>query len=188
MIVGLTGPNAAGKGEVAAYLVSRGFTYHSLSEVLREEFSRAGIEPTRAHLIAKGNELRTANGPGVLAARIALRLGDRDVVDSIRNPAEVSELRSRPGFFLLGVSAPLEVRFQRAVSRGRPGDGPTLEEFRANEARENSSDPARQQLAVTFDLADSTIANDGSIDRLRRRIDEALARWESKTTVDQSGG
>src|SRR5262245_46584251 len=171
MILGLTGPNAAGKGEVAAYLKSRGFAYHSLSDVLREEMERRHLPPTRENLIALGNELRAAGGPGVLAEMVRQRLGSRDVVDSIRNPAEVEVLRRVPGFTLIGVDAPIEVRFNRAKKRARPGDGLTLEEFREKEARENSPDPARQQLAATFALADHEVGNGGSLDQLRGKVD-----------------
>jgi dephospho-CoA kinase len=179
MIIGLTGPNAAGKGEVASCLKAKGFAYHSLSDVLREDLEREGLAPTRENLIARGNELRRASGPGVLAERILTRLSGRDVVDSIRNPSEVEVLRRRPGFILIGIDAPLEVRFGRAVARGRAGDGPTLEEFREREARENSPDPARQQLARTFAMADRTLANDGSLDDLRARLDALLRQIEA---------
>ncbi len=178
LVLGLTGPNAAGKGEVAAHLVTRGFTYHSLSDVLREECARAGEEPTRDHLIERGNALRAAEGPGALALRIRPRLGVRDLVDSIRNPAEVECLRGERGFVLVGVDAPVAIRFDRARRRGRAGDGPTMEDFLAKEARENSADPARQQLARTFSMADHSLINDGSIEHLRERVDALLARLE----------
>ena len=42
MIIGLTGKNAAGKGEVARFLQDKGFYYHSLSDVLREELKKRG--------------------------------------------------------------------------------------------------------------------------------------------------
>lgn len=175
MIIGLTGPNAAGKGEVASYLMSRGFAYHSLSDVLREEMEKRNLPPTRENLIALGNELRAAQGAGVLAEIVCKRLGSRDVVDSIRNPAEVAVLRRLGGFILIGVDAPMEVRFGRARKRARPGDGLTLEEFRDKEARENSPDPARQQLAATFALADRTLGNGGSIEELRRHVDDLMS-------------
>ncbi|HKY33503.1 MAG TPA: AAA family ATPase [Candidatus Polarisedimenticolia bacterium] len=175
MVIGITGPNAAGKGEVAAYLVARGFAYHSLSDVLREELDKQGLPPTRENLIARGNALRAEQGAGVLAERITPRLTGRDVVDSIRNPAEVEVLRRRPGFVLLGVDAPMEERFRRAVARGRPGDGPGLEEFRAREARENSPDRTRQQLARTFAMADRTLRNDATLEVLHSRVEALLA-------------
>src|SRR5262249_45094601 len=129
----------------------------------------------RENLIALGNALRSAHGPGALAERILPRLTGMDVVDSIRNPAEVDVLRARSDFILIGVDAPMEVRFQRAVSRGRPGDGPTLEEFRAKEARENSPDVTRQQLARTFALADHTLDNGGTLEQLHRQVKRLLA-------------
>ena len=38
-LIGLTGTNAAGKGEAAAFLGTRGYAYLSLSDVLREELT-----------------------------------------------------------------------------------------------------------------------------------------------------
>lgn len=175
MILGLTGPNAAGKGEVAAYLATCGFAVHSLSDVVREEAARRGLPPEREHLIRIGNELRAQGGPAVLARRILARLGDRDVVDSIRNPAEVAALRERPGFVLLGVTARLETRFRRSVARGRPGDARTVEEFESREREENSADPIRQQLEATFALADVVLENDGDLSSLRAAVESWLA-------------
>ena len=58
MIIGLTGKNAAGKGEVAEYLKKKGFVYYSLSDVIREEATEKGLEHSRENLINLGNELR----------------------------------------------------------------------------------------------------------------------------------
>lgn len=174
MVLGLTGPNAAGKGTVASHLTSKGFVYHSLSDILREELEGRGMDPTRENLIAVGNELRAAHGAGVLAERILPRLKGRDVVDSIRNPAEVEVLRRLPEFMLLAVEAPVEIRFRRAMERARPGDGMTLEEFRAKEALENTSDPLRQQLAATFKLADRTLTNESGFEALYSQVEEVL--------------
>ena len=176
LIIGLTGPNAAGKGEVASRLMALGFAYHSLSDVLRDELESAGIAPTRENLIAKGNALRAAHGAGVLAERVRGRLGARDIVDSIRNPSEVAALRQEPGFVLVGIDAPQEVRFQRARGRARPGDAITFEEFRSKEARENSDDPLQQQLARTYALADHVLRNDGALQALHDAVGDLLRR------------
>jgi dephospho-CoA kinase len=180
IVIGLTGPNAAGKGEAAALLGRRGFAYHSLSDVVREEATARGLGHEREALIQTGNALRAAGGAGVLGERMLGHLGARDVVDSIRNPEEVRALRAAPGFVLLGVTAPIELRFERARARARAGDGTTLEEFRRREAMENTTDPARQQLAATFALADVTIDNSGGLDQLESRIDRLLADLEKR--------
>lgn len=174
MIIGLTGPNAAGKGEAAARLERCGFRLHSLSDIVREEAARRGLPPEREHLIRIGTEMRRADGPGVLARRIVDRLGDRDVVDSIRNPSEVGVLREVPGFVLLGVVASPELRFERSRRRSRPGDPESLDEFRRREAQENTDDPAAQQLDATLALADHVLRNDGDLDALRAAVDDLL--------------
>jgi dephospho-CoA kinase len=175
MVVGLTGPNAAGKGEVAAYLRGLGFAVHSLSDVVREEAVARGWPPDREHLILTGNDLRRAGGPGILAERILPRIEGRDVVDSIRNPAEVAVLRRVPGFLLLGVDAPALVRFERSLARSRPGDPATFEAFLERERQENSSDPGAQQLRATLLLADRVVRNEGTLAALKSEVDRVLA-------------
>lgn len=170
IVLGVTGPNAAGKGEVSAILSAMGFAIHSLSDIVREEALARGLPPEREHLIRVGTELRERFGPGVLAERLLPRLGGRDVVDSIRNPAEVEVLRRVPGFSLLGVRAPAEVRYERSRRRARPGDPASFEDFLSRERQENSLNPAGQQLQATFDLADRVIDNDGDLGTLRAQV------------------
>ena len=175
LVLGITGPNAAGKGEVSGILAVRGFATHSLSDVVREEAAARGLPPEREHLIRIGTLLRREAGAGVLAERLLPRIGARDVVDSIRNPAEVAVLRGLPRFVLVGVEAPARLRFERSRRRARSGDPESFEAFEARERQENSSDPAGQQLAATFRLADRVIENDGDLDTLRVRVDELLS-------------
>lgn len=173
--VGLTGPNASGKGEVARYLQEIGFSSHSLSDGVREEATRQGLDHSRASLIQVGNWLRQRFGPGVLAERALPLLSGRSVVDSIRNPGEIAVLRRLPTFRLLGVDAPVELRFDRSRLRGRAGDGATLEEFRRKEDLEQAEEGSGQQLRVCLSLADVVICNDGTIEQLRSRTRETLA-------------
>lgn len=185
MIIGLTGKNAAGKGEVAEYLKHRGFEYHSLSDEIREEIQRRGLEISRELLIEVGNELRRQSGPGVLAERILARFEPDSsyVVDSIRNPSEVEVLRRRKDFILLAVEADQALRFERSRTRSREGAAQTLERFAREEERElNSSDPASQQLLATSRSADLTVTNNGSIEDLHRQLDSILPRLMSNFT------
>ena len=174
LVLGVTGPNAAGKGEVSEFLRNWGFAVHSLSDIVREEAAARGLPPEREHLIRTGTLLREQGGPGVLAERLLPRLAGWDVVDSIRNPAEVEVLRKLPGFVLLGVEAPAELRFARSRRRARPGDPGSFAEFAAREREENSTNPAGQQLLATFALADRVVDNDGDLDGLHLKIDALL--------------
>jgi len=173
-VVGLTGPNASGKGEAARLLVATGCTAWSLSDIVREAAAAAGLELSRDNLIATGVRLREEGGPGILAERILPRLTRPSVVDSIRGPAEVEVLRRSPGFVLLGIDAPIAIRFDRSRRRGRLGDGASLEEFGAKEARENAATETGQQIRKTMGLADRTLQNDGTLGDLEARLRAAI--------------
>lgn len=177
MIIGLTGPNCAGKGETAKYLQQKGFAYFSLSDGIREELKRRGLAQNRENLIAVGNEVREKEGPAAWAKRTMLHVThDRNVViDSIRNPAEIDELRKNPHFQLWGINAPVETRFARAMRRGRGENASTLEEFKALEEQENSGELHKQQLKKCYAMADKTIENDSTFAKLHAQIDKILA-------------
>ena len=178
MIIGLTGKNASGKGEVAEYLQKKGFAYYSLSDALREEAAKLGLEHSRDNLIKLGNELRQKDGPEVLAKRINDKIkgnnGKNFVIDSIRNPFEAKELLKNKNFLLIGIDAPVELRFERSRERNRTGDSKTLEEFKKHEEQENSNDKNSQQLDVTFKLSGKVISNEGSLEELHKKIDNLL--------------
>lgn len=182
MIIGLTGPNGSGKGAVSDFLKERGFIYTSLSDVLRDELKARGSAITRENLISIGNELRSKHGPRVLAEKIVERF-DRDknyIVDSIRNPEEAKTLKTRSDFILALVDAPLETRFKRVRDRARESDPQTFEEFvRFEHAERSSQNPANQQLDQTASLADVTLINDDSLNKLHDQIVQILKRYSS---------
>ncbi len=183
MIIGLTGKNGSGKGEVAKYLKERGFQYYSLSDVLREEAVKEGIEVTRENLIQLGNKLRAQMGPGALAERIFSRLDPEKnyVIDSMRHPSEVEVLRRRVDFMLACVSAPQRLRFERIKLRKREHDAPTFEDFQAVETREAAStNSTDQQLDHAIARADVILENGGPLKMLHDRIREVLLDFSKK--------
>lgn len=175
-LIGLTGLNGAGKGEAAKHLMTLGYAYYSLSDILREELAARGEPASRDDLIRVGNELRARYGPDVLALWTLrkLRPGGRAVIDSIRNSREVAALRRQPGFVLVAIEAPAEVRFARVQARGRNESAATLEEFLAKENEERRGGEASQQLDACLALADIRIENTGTLEELHRRLEEAL--------------
>jgi len=177
MIIGLTGENCAGKSTVSEYLMKKGFYYYSLSDVIREELKATGKPITRENLIEEGNALRKKFGPGVLGTKIAqmLQKDKNYVIDSIRNPEEVKELKKLGGFFLFYVNAPDEVRFERIKSRGREEDPRTYDAFMRIEKMEmENAEKTKQNLKGTFALADKALPNDGDLNELHEKVDGAL--------------
>ena len=141
IVFGLTGKNASGKGTVADILKQNKFTYHSLSDSLRDELNLLGKEETRENLIEIGNKLREEGGPGVLADKLMSKLdtAKNHIVDSIRNPSEVDSLKQKSSlckFFLISVDADARLRYDRLCTRGRIGDSDSWEKFVEQERQE----------------------------------------------------
>ena len=182
MIIGLTGKNASGKGEVANYLKTKGFIYYSLSDVLREEATGRNLEHSRDNLINFGNELRKKFGANYLAKKINQKIeqqlkqnkNQNFVIDSIRSPFEAKEFMTNIQFVLIGIDAPIELRFKRLLERNRLGDAKTLKKFKEQEEKENLKSNTNQQLDETFKLAKKVIVNDGSLEELYKKINKLL--------------
>lgn len=175
MIIGLTGKNAAGKGEVGDYLHARGFEFLSLSDVLRDELKKLKKPVTRDNLTWLGNKLRNEEGPSVLAEKILARIEDdrHYVIDSFRNPEEVKVFRRTKDFALLSIEANPKIRFERLKARNRDGDAKTYEDFLRHEERERHSlDPTKQNLEACAKLADHHIQNNGTVEDLHKKLDK----------------
>ncbi len=190
MIIGLTGEHCAGKGTFADYLAKKGFYFLSLSDVIREEIAAEGREVTRDALIEKGNALRKEFGAGVLAKKSIPKIkNDRNyVVDSIMNPAEVEELRKLKGFFLVHVTAPPQIRFERMKARGRENDPNTYDAFlKLEKTVTKNTDKTKHQLMETAKLADKTIINDSDLMGFYEKIDNLLGEFSKKFKPTKPG-
>src|SRR5258706_1872469 len=166
MIIGLTGKNASGKGEVGEYLKTRGFTFYSLSDVLRDELKKLKKTVTRDNLIWLGNKLRNERGPSVLADKFLGKIEDdrHYVIDSFRNPEEVIAFRRTKEFVLVSVEASPAKRFERIKSRSRENDPKTYDEFLKHESREATNiDPTKQNLDACAEMADHHLQNNGTL-------------------------
>ncbi|MFC1732484.1 AAA family ATPase [candidate division KSB1 bacterium] len=177
MIIGLTGTNGAGKGTVADILKEKGFEYHSLSDIIREETRNRGLDENRDNLIAIGNELREKEGPGTLAIRTLKKFEVQDrnfIVDSIRNPSEIEELKKNKSFKLIAVDAPIELRYNRIKGRNRASDFVSFEKFKEQEESELKGGETSQQLVVCMQMADFNITNELTIDDLKKKVEDVL--------------
>ena len=173
-LIGLTGPNGAGKGEVANYLKKKGYAYYSLSDLVRQELKKRGEELSRNNLIKMGNKLREKFGADILARLVVKKIRGKAVIDSIRNSKEVEYLRQQKNFILIAVDAPVGLRFERVKKRGREESVSTLEQFIQKEAEEMTGNETGQQLQNCIEMADIKIENNGSLENLHQKLEKLL--------------
>ena len=188
MIIGLTGTMASGKDAVADILKKRGYIYLSLSDEVREEAKNRNIEVTRENLQALGNEMRKNEGAGILAQRVLMKITDPQknyVINGIRNPAEVAELKNWPSFYLISVDAPQQMRFQRMMTRNRPSDPKLFYMFMKADNKDQGigEEESGQQVASCMKLADVSIFNDFSLERLIDKVNFMVQQIQNKDLV-----
>ena len=173
MIIGLTGRIASGKGVVAEFLKSK-FEYTTTSSVIRAEAEKFGILDTRGNLQDLGNKVRKEEGGGAWMKRLIqyVDLTKGYVVDGIRNPGEIEELRNLSSFYLIAVDAPRKLRYRRFIERDKEGDRLDWESFlKADERDFGINEPSYgQQVMKCMKMADYLILNSGNLELFKRRI------------------
>ena len=183
MIIGLTGTRASGKDIISNYFKDKGFTCFSLSHVVREEATKLGIKHERKLLQDVGNKLRKEYGNNVLVLKILdkIKVNGNVIVDSIRNIAEINELRKSKDFYLIAIDAPLNLRFKRSQLRNRESDPKTYEQFLIDEARDRKEDIENgQQVEKCIKMADFFIYNVKNLDELNNKIEEIYKKINFK--------
>lgn len=171
-VVGMPG---AGKSEVAEVLSEvHGFERVYFGQVVLDELARRGLAsgPESEQLVRE--ELRAAEGMGVMAGRslprirAALTSGHDVCVDGLYSGVEWELLGRETGVITLAVHAPRWLRKSRLAARAvRPLTGIELD-------TRDLAEVDRLDKAKPIALADAHLVNDGSLDDLRERVESVL--------------
>lgn len=178
MIIGLTGRIASGKGEIAEFLKEKGFDYYTISKKVREVAGKVNIPIKRESLQDFANLIRKYEGAGAWVRRIIAEnvkdIEKRDyVIDGIRNPGEIEELKKTGNFILISIDAPFEIRYERVLKRNKDSDPKEKEEFIKIDERDfGEENPEGQQVGKCMAMADFQIINNSTLEELNRQIEE----------------
>jgi dephospho-CoA kinase len=182
LIVCLTGMPGAGKSSVASYLKEKGFSVVTMGDVIREEASRQGLEPTDINLGKMMLKLRQDLGPGAVGQIVLQKLAREEssnsnnnavVIDGIRSIAEVEILKKAGHVRLLAIHASQDTRLRHLRERGRadaPSDG---DEFTGRDKRELSVG-----VSEAIALANEMISNNElTLEQLKQRAYDIVKEW-----------
>ena len=178
MLVGVTGPICAGKGELVRILRDE-YNFFSLGfgDEVRLEASRRNVELTRDNLQTLGNDLTIQFGESYWAMRLIgkIRKDGNYVVEGFRYPGQVEEFRKFIGFSLVGITAPFELRFDRYKLRGSDGDVLTAEAFGIMDRRDRGEGGLDGQKGDdTYRLIDYEIVNESTLEDLKREVSDLM--------------
>ncbi len=170
-IIGIAGTNGSGKDTLADLRLERQHARKvSLSDILRTEADKRGLEHTRENLGAISTEWGKQFGAGALSLMTLRNFWDTRTeqetgitIVSIRRPGEAATIQANDGL-VFWVDADREARYQRIkeANRGRVDDVVSFEEFCAQEDKEmypTDSDPSTLNMAGVRAIADIQIEN-----------------------------
>ena len=177
IIIGVTGHPASGKDTVGDYLVSKGYTKITMSDILREEMTKLGILTDRSHIHQYATEMRKKYGNGFLCEKAIKRIKGNTIISGIRNNEELKTFREKLGtdFKLISVTAPIEVRYKWAKERGRIGDDISFERFKLEEDQEKKTDSGSYDVDYVISQADFSIINNSTKEELFTNIDRFIS-------------
>lgn len=178
-VLAFVGAPAAGKSEAASIAAEMGIPVVVMGEEIRAELRRRGLPLNDETAGRVATELREKEGRDAVAKRCIPRIKEIGieiekgvvVVDGIRGIAEVETLKEEFGdeFLLVNIEAPLTIRYERILSRGRGDDSLSLDEFKKREARENG-----WGLGEAMQQASLVIKNEGSLAEFKAAIKKLL--------------
>lgn len=182
--LGVVGQIACGKGVLVDHLKEKlGFISFSLSSILHDDLKKRGItEFNRKTLQDMGDELRRRFGSAALAKRaikiLSKQKTDRIIIEGIRNPGEIEYLKKMPNFFLIGVKAKRDLRFQRLLKRGKAWDPQTYADFLTVDRRDLGvgQEKVGQQVGRCLKYCDFILTNNKDINDFQRKISLLLTK------------
>lgn len=186
-IIGLSGSNGAGKDSIGHILRDHyNYLFISVTDLLREEAKKRGLEPIRQVTSSISAEWRKQYGLAVLVDSSVTKYQDVAnkysgvVISSIRNPGEADGIHNYGGT-MIWVDADPKIRYERIQanlkSRGRLDDDKDFKQFIKEEEREmhHTGDETTLNMAGVKQKADIFIDNsEGGLDSLRDKLESVL--------------
>ena len=179
--MGLVGLIGAGKTTVSDFLISKGFHHLRFSAPIEIEIKKRGLPLERKIYQDIGDEWRTKFGLDYIS-RLLLQEVEKSsdshfIVDGFRNLGEINPFMSLESFFLIGLVADAETRYQRLRKRGKPGDPHTKRDFLKQEKRDvgaRQPDFFGQNNSSVLELADVKINTAKNLDEVLKEVEEIL--------------
>ncbi len=172
------GDIGSGKDEVLKHLRDKyGVPYISTGDMVRQIAYKEGLEGTRENLSAISKRCFKQMGGGCFVRMVGQEIIKNGWmvagISGIRSPKDVSVMKEMfgDGFILLRVDIEdPAIRFQRVRLRGEQRDPLTYEAF----LEQDKNEEREFEISKAEALAQHRLDNSGTLDNLRRQIDELV--------------
>jgi dephospho-CoA kinase len=175
-IIAFTGMPFSGKSEAIKIAEEKELPVIRMGDMVWEETKKQGLEINDKNVGFVANQMREKQGKDIWARRTIQKIKtlqniDLLVIDGIRNFEEINTFKKELGenFVVVAVEVPDEIRYERAMSRGREDDAMDLDLVKERDRREIG-----WGLDSVIASADIVISNDSSVEEFHKRIREVL--------------
>jgi len=189
MLLGLTGTNTLGKTAASSYLISKGFSYYTHWDVVRQELEKMGKEASYENLQRFDLLARKKLGDSYWVKRILSRIKEEyAVIDGIGFVQEVTELRKHKDFFLVGVYSPAEIKLERAWVLSKSGvelqdrlkDKKSLRSKASGQEHVSVLEREEVELSKVMQMIDFSVANEGNVSKIYAALENILRKTAKK--------
>jgi len=174
-MIAVVGMPGSGKSEFVNIVLSFGYRFISMGDIVREETVKRGYPLEESGKVAQ--MLRDKDGLDAIAILTLDKIGETDndkfLIEGIRGIKEIERFRKEIDFFLIGIHTSPLLRFERLKNRGRVDDPKNFEDFYKRDLRELS-----WGLGEAFALSDVIIDNNGTLDDFRDNINKVIKKYE----------
>ena len=178
MIIGVFGTINSGKDTVGEMIKAKtGLPTFSISDEIRSVATERGMPLDNMTLNNISVEHKDKYGLGYWAQRGVEKFKNQSfIVTTLRNLGELEPLRATGKFYLVGVDAPIEMRYKRSVARARAGEeNQTFEQFETYDKFTRNGPANAMRINDLVEQADVIIENTGTLEELEQKIDAILA-------------
>ncbi len=176
IILGFTGLIASGKGTAAKYLVEK----HSavsfrFSTILRDLLDRLYMPQSRDNMVNISKVLREEFGQDLLSKVMIKDIEQADanivVIDGMRRPADIQDLKDLPGLKVVAIEVDAKTRHARLNKRSENPDDQTKtwEQFLKDHEKETEI-----TIPDLMKQADVTVDNNGSLEDFYKQLDKLV--------------
>lgn len=174
-LLAIVGQPGSGKDTAAKYLSKKYKLRHiATGDILRDYIvsnQLGGLD--RANMQKVVSHLRQEKGDAVLAdiAIDTIKPNEDILISGLRHPAEGKKVVEGNGH-ILAIVAPVEIRYERAIVRGREGENISLDEFKRLENNENKG--SSFNINDLIKNADFTITNEKGYEDFLTKLDSIM--------------
>jgi len=171
-IIAFTGMPFSGKTEAVKIIKKMNINIIRMGDIVWEEVKKRGLKLTDKNVGFTANQMREEFGNTIWAIKTIEKIKLKYktpliVIDGVRSCDEVDVFKKTLGtnFILIGITSSDDLRYKRALIRGRKDDSKILNKIKERDKREIA-----WGIKDVIKLADIFVSNDGDLEDLRINI------------------